>query len=179
MRKHRNTSPTDPSRRKIVAGIAASGAVLPAMLRSSPSWAEGGPIKIGVINTFTTLAKLGTDNFNGMNLYFDEIGWQAGGRKIELIKEDDQFNPQVGLQKIRKLVESDQVALCTGVQASNVMMAFLNYIKTNNTFFLCSGAGFDALTWQHLPYLFRSSMSTRQMITPIADWIPENLSEEV
>ena len=49
-----------------------------------------------------------------MNLYFDSINWTVAGRKIEIIKEDDQFNPQVGLQKAKKLVESDKVDLVVG-----------------------------------------------------------------
>ena len=32
-------------------------------------------------------------------MYFDSVNWTIAGRKVELIKEDDQFNPQVGLQK--------------------------------------------------------------------------------
>jgi len=167
-----------PSRRRVLGGIAAAGAFLPTALRTRASLAQGEPIKIGLINTFTTLAKLGNDNFNGMTLYFDQIGWQAGGRKIELIKEDDEFNPQIGLQKIRKLVEGDKVALCTGVQGSNVMMALLNYVQSTNAFFLCSGAGTDAITGKRLPYLFRSSAATSQTIAPIANWIAENVAKE-
>jgi branched-chain amino acid transport system substrate-binding protein len=166
-----------PSRRRVLGGIAA-GALLPVALGARSSVAEGEPVKIGVMNTFTTLAKLGNDNFNGMNLYFEQVGWKAGGRKIELIKEDDEFNPQIGLQKLRKLVESDKVALCTGVQASNVMMACLNYVQANNIFFLCSGAGTDAITGKRLPYLFRSSAATSQTIAPMANWIAQNVAKD-
>src|ERR1700693_2150107 len=38
------------------------------------------------------LAYAGENNLNGMNLYFDSISWTVAGRKIEVIKEDDQFN---------------------------------------------------------------------------------------
>ena len=35
----------------------------------------------------------------GIELYLEEIGYQAAGRKIELIVEDDEANPAVGLTK--------------------------------------------------------------------------------
>ena len=75
-----------------------------------------------------------------MNLYFDSVNWTIAGRKIELIKEDDQFNPQIGLQKAKKLVESDKVDLIVGIQASNVALAVLNYMKQQKAFYVVSGA---------------------------------------
>src|SRR5436305_14327552 len=81
------------------------------------------PIRLGNLNSFTgAIAYAAENNLNGMNLYFDSIGWQIAGRKVEIIKEDDQFNPQVGLQKAKKLVESDKVDMILGVQASNVAL---------------------------------------------------------
>src|SRR6202043_1213263 len=106
------------------------------------------PIRIGNINSYTGgLAYAGENNLNGMNLYFDSINWTVAGRKIEVIKEDDQFNPQIGLQKAKKLVESDNVDLLLGVQASNVALAGLNYMKQQKAFYVVSGAGTAAITW--------------------------------
>ena len=110
------------------------------------------PIRIGNINSYTGgLAYAGENNLNGMNLYFDSINWTVAGRKIEIIKEDDQFNPQVGLQKAKKLVESDKVDLVMGIQASNVALAVLNYMKQQKAFYVVSGAGTDAITWDAIP----------------------------
>ena len=114
-----------------------------------------------------------------MNLYFDSIGWTIAGRKIEIIKEDDQFNPQVGLQKVKKLVESDKVDLVVGVQASNVALAVLNYMKQQKAFYVVSGAGTDAITWDRYPYLFRTSISTYQLSTPMANYVYDNLGKEI
>ena len=106
---------------------------------------------------------------------FDSVGWTVGGRKIEIIKEDDQFNPQVGLQKAKKLVESDKVDMIVGVQASNVALAVLNYAKQQKAFYIVSGAGTDAITWDRYPYLFRTSISAYQLSTPMANWVYDNL----
>ena len=114
-----------------------------------------------------------------MNLYFDSINWTVAGRKIEIIKEDDQFNPQVGLQKAKKLIESDKVDLVVGIQASNVALAVLNYMKQQKAFYVVSGAGTDAITWDRYPYLFRTSISAYQLSTPMANYVYDNLGKEI
>ncbi|HKA80889.1 MAG TPA: ABC transporter substrate-binding protein, partial [Xanthobacteraceae bacterium] len=93
--------------------------------------------------------------------------------------EDDQFNPQVGLQKAKKLVESDKVDMILGVQASNVALAVLNYAKQQKAFYVVSGAGTDAITWDRYPYLFRTSISAYQLSTPMAGWVYDNLGKEI
>src|SRR6186997_2316284 len=113
------------SRRKFMAGTGvalASNLAAPGILAQTRA-----PIRLGNLNSFTgAIAYAAEANLNAMNLYFDSIGWTIAGRKVEIIKEDDQFNPQVGLQKVKKLVESDKVDLVVGVQASNVALAVLN-----------------------------------------------------
>jgi branched-chain amino acid transport system substrate-binding protein len=142
--------------------------------------AQSAPIRIGNINTYTGgLAYAGEANFNGMSLYLDSINWTVAGRKIEIVKEDDQFNPQVGLQKAKKLVESDKVDLVIGIQASNVALAVLNYMKQQKAFYIVSGAGTDAITWDRYPYLFRTSISTYQLSMPMANYVYDNLGKEI
>ena len=53
-------------------------------------------------------AQNGRDILNGMLLYLEQIGYQAAGRKIELIVEDDEAIPANSLTKARKLVERDR-----------------------------------------------------------------------
>ena len=137
------------------------------------------PVRLGILNTFTGInAARRRTNIKGMTLYFDHIGWTVAGRKIELIKEDDQFNPQIGLQKIRKLVESDHVDLVCGPQASNVAIAVLNYCKETKTLMLV-WAGTDSITWDRVPILFRPGLTSWQLSTPMAEWVDDNISKEV
>jgi len=137
------------------------------------------PIRLGVLNSFTGSSARGAgNNVNGMSLYLDSINWTTAGRKIELIKEDDQFNPQVGLEKAKKLIESDNVDMLVGVQASSVALAVLNYAKQKKAFYIVTGAGTDELTWDRYPYLFRTSLSTWQLSKPMADWVYANLAKE-
>jgi branched-chain amino acid transport system substrate-binding protein len=167
------------SRRKFVVGTA--GAALASNLAAPRILAQArAPLRLGNLNSFTgAIAYAAENNFNAMSLYFDSIGWTIAGRKIELIKEDDQFNPQVGLQKAKKLVESDKVDMIVGVQASNVALAVLNYAKQQKASYIVSGAGTDAVTWDRYPYLFRTSISTYQLSTPMAGWVYDNLGKEI
>ena len=80
---------------------------------------------------------------------------------------------------MRKFVESDKVDLIVGVQGSNIALAALNYIKQSKAFLLVSGAGTDALTWERVPYLFRSSISSWQLCHPMAEWIYDTIAKEM
>jgi branched-chain amino acid transport system substrate-binding protein len=167
------------SRRRFLAGtagaLAASNLAAPAILAQTRA-----PIRLGNLNTFTGgLAYAGEQHWNATNLYFDSINWTIAGRKVEIIKEDDQFNPQVGLQKAKKLIESDNVDVLFGIQASNVALAVLNYMKQQKAFYVVTGAGTDAITWDRYPYLFRTSISTYQLSGPMANYIYDNLGKTV
>src|SRR6202045_2617341 len=179
--KNQNSPANRFSRRIFMKNSAGAGVALASALAAPRVLAQANaPIRIGNINSYTGgLAYAGENNLNGMNLYFDSIDWTVAGRKIELIKEDDQFNPQVGLQKAKKLVESDKVDLVIGIQASNVALAVLNYMKQQKAFYIVSGAGTVAITWDRYPYLFRTSISTYQLSTPMANYVYDNLGKEI
>jgi len=173
------TAATTPRRRFLVqAGTLGSGAVAavhaPAILAQSKA-----PLRIGVLNSFSKVfAALAQANLNGMNLYFDQIGGSIAGRKIELIREDDEINPQVGLTKMKKLVESDKVDLVAGVQASNVALALVEYVRQSKAFFLCSGAGVSNLSYVNVPTFFRCSTNGWQGHSAIGTWMAANVSKE-
>lgn len=79
------------------------GVVLVAMLGVTWRLADAqGPIKIGMLAPLSgPFAAIGKDMVAGTEPYLDEIGRQAGGRRIELIVEDDEGNPATGLTKTR------------------------------------------------------------------------------
>src|SRR6058998_2786343 len=97
-------------------GLAWLRILLGALLAFTVAKAEAqGPIKIGMIAPLSgPFAQIGKDMVTGTELYLDEVGRQAAGRKIELLVEDDEGNPAVGVTKVRKLVEGDKVHLVTG-----------------------------------------------------------------
>ena len=170
-------SKIDTTRRIVVA----AGAAALVGMRASRTWAAGSePIRLGILNTFTgPQAYSGIAALAGLETYFDRLDWTVAGRKIELIKEDDQFNPQIGLEKAKKFVERDKVAMIVGPQGSAVALALLNYVVPTKTFLVVSGAGTDALTRSPHPYVFRTSISTWQLSQPVAKWVYDNLAKEV
>lgn len=99
---------------------------------TSAVWAQTkGPIKIGFIAPLSgAFAATGKDMLSGIELYLEEIGYKAAGRKIELIVEDDEGVPAVGLTKTRKLVEKDGVHIMTGGLLASTGYALMPYIDS-------------------------------------------------
>lgn len=166
-------------RRRFLASSLAAGTVVG--LGARPVWGQASkPIKIGAILSVSgTFAQVGGDNVNGMKLYFDQIGNKIAGRPIELIIEDDELKPQIGLQKLRKLVESDKVDIVTGPVSSGVANAMVPYIKQTNSLWVISSAGLASLTRENKgPLIFRTSTTTWQTNAPLGEWCAKNMSKE-
>jgi branched-chain amino acid transport system substrate-binding protein len=86
-------------------------------------------IKIGVIAPNSgPYTIIGEEVRNGFSLYLAEIGNTAGGRKLEMLHEDTEAKPDVGLTKVKKLVERDGVAFVGGVVSSSVAYALHDYV---------------------------------------------------
>jgi len=104
----------------------AAGAALAAGQPSSQA-----PIKVGFLGPLSgPYVQNGRDILNGFLLALDEMGHRAGGRPIELIVEDDEAIPAVGLTKARKLIERDHVQLMTGALLSSTGYALAPYIDS-------------------------------------------------
>ena len=99
-------------------------------------------VKIGFLGTFSgPAAALGQDQYDGFMLALDQRGGKFGGAPVKVIKEDDQLKPDLGVQLMRKLIESDKVDLVTGVTFSNVMMAVAKPLAAADMIFVGSNAG--------------------------------------
>jgi branched-chain amino acid transport system substrate-binding protein len=123
------------------------------------------PIKIGVLNSITgPLAVNGSEINEGIKLYWeDEMSNQVAGRAVRLIVEDDEAKPDVGLTKMRKLVESDKVHLVLGPVSSAVAVAFRDYVHERKVPTIITQATANNLTNEKAsPILFRSAMSSYQ-----------------
>jgi branched-chain amino acid transport system substrate-binding protein len=97
--------------------------------RSRPSTTA--PIKIGFLAPLSgPYVQNGRDILNGFLLALDEIGHRVAGRPIELIVEDDEAIPAVGLTKARKLVERSNVHLMAGALLSSTGYALAPYIDS-------------------------------------------------
>lgn len=176
MPKQTNRGAINVSRRTLISGTAASSAALLLnAVRPAVVSAQGAaPIRIGMLNSYSKVfAFLGDSVFKGMSLYFDQNGWQIAGRKVELIKEDDEISPQTGLDKARKLVDSDKVDFIFGLVASNVALAIVPFAQQSKTITFIN-AGVTSINQVRSPYIFRTAFSAQQLSTPMGDWLYNN-----
>src|SRR5256885_521331 len=97
----------------------------------STSWAQKGPIKMGMVVSLTGgLAPNGKDMVNGMQLFLDEQGGKLAGRQVQLIIEDDEGKPAVGLTKARSLVEGQGIHMIIGPVSAAIGYAIGPYVDS-------------------------------------------------
>jgi branched-chain amino acid transport system substrate-binding protein len=169
------------TRRAFLTGssVAAAGVALgPWVLRSH---AQGGPIKIGLVLPYTGVyAVLGESITQAMELVFARENWTVAGRKIEMIKEDDEMKPPVGVRKTEKLIDSDKVDILTGPVHSGILMGMRDKVHNSKTILIVSNAGADAISRERCSrWIFRTSFSNWQPCQPMGGWVAKNVSKEV
>ncbi len=169
------------TRRKFLAGASAATAgvaVGPWVLRSH---AQGGPVKIGVVLPYSGVyAVLGESITQGMELVFARENWTVAGRKIEMIKEDDEMKPPVGVRKTEKLIDSDKVDILTGPVHSGILMGMRDKVHNSKTILIVSNAGADDISRSRCSkWIFRTSFSNWQPCQPMGGWVAKHVSKEV
>jgi branched-chain amino acid transport system substrate-binding protein len=139
--------------------------------------AERPPIKVGILVPYTGIAPLQAKGVSdGVELAIAEIGQRAGGRAIQVVKEDDEFNPTVGLTKVRRLVEEQKVNFIVGPVSSAVALAIYDYIVKNKTILIIPCAFTKELTSPEKAKenIFRTVETTDQANYPMGKWIIKN-----
>ena len=169
------------TRRKFLgtASLAAAGTAMgPWVLRAR---AQSGPIKIGVVLPYTGVyAVLGESITQAMELVFARENWTVAGRKIEMIKEDDEMKPPVGVRKTEKLIDSDKVDILTGPVHSGILMGMRDKVHNSKTILIVSNAGADAISRDRCSrWIFRTSFSNWQPCQPMGGWVAKNVSKDV
>ncbi len=135
-----------------------------AALGVAPAAAQQKTVKIGFVSTFSgPVAAIGNDMRNSFELALDHHGRKLGGLPVEVIYEDDQVKPEVGVQKVQKLIESDKVDFLVGIIWSNVLLASLKPIIDSKTFTIITNAGASQLSGEMCsPYVFSTSWNNDQ-----------------
>jgi branched-chain amino acid transport system substrate-binding protein len=135
------------------------GTVALLALATAPAVAQQKTVKIGFVSTFSgPVAAIGNDMRNSFELGLDHLGRKLGGMPVEVIYEDDQQKPEVGVQKTQKLIESDKVDFVVGYIWSNVLLASLKPLVDSKTFTIVTNAGASQLAGELCsPYVFSTS----------------------
>src|ERR1044072_6118625 len=116
--------------RRLFAIVVVAAAAI-GMVAGAPSWAQKGPIKVGMLVPQTgPLAANGKDMINGFELFFEEQKYRLAGREVKFIIEDNEGKPETGITKARGLVEGQGVHLLTGPLSAAVGYAVSPYIES-------------------------------------------------
>ena len=169
------------TRRTFLGGAAATAAGVAAGPWVLRAHAQSGPVKIGVVLPYTGVyAVLGESITQAMELVFARENWTVAGRKIEMIKEDDEMKPPVGIRKTEKLIDSDKVDILTGPVHSGILMGMRDKVHSSKTILIVSNAGADAISRDRCSkWIFRTSFSNWQPCQPMGGWVAKNVSKEV
>ena len=148
---------------------------------SNESSNNGETIKIGaLLPTTGVYASLGQNLLNGMELYFEENNWEIAGKKIEVIHEDSEADPQVSLRKLRKLTDQDNIDILTGPVSTAVAYALRDEVDKKKLPYLVSHAGGnDLVRSKRSDYIWRSSFSSWQIGHSMGEWAYENVGKKI
>ncbi len=158
------------TRRQILGMLGGAAAGAAAGRRVWP--AERGPVRVGFLAPFTgPFAQIGKDMWDGFRLYFEEIGMQAAGRKIELLVEDSWVEPADAITKLRKLVEKDRVHVAAGGLTTPTAYALQAYVDAQRLPFLVPISCADDLTQRKIgKWYVRSGWTCSQTTHPFGDY---------
>ena len=158
------------TRRVLVATLAAC-AIAP--LTSN---AESGPVKIGVI--MPTKSVIGQQGQQGAEIaaeMLNEQGGILGGRKIQLISYDSNFQPVDGVAAAQRLINQDGVRFIAGTISSTVALAVLQIARANNALFIAAVPKHPQLTASGYDKVFRLTTT----LDSDSEYFDRNLQEQV
>ncbi len=154
--------------------VAALGLVGPAVLAPTAGLGqETPPVKIGMLFPYTgVFALYGPGMQASLEVLLEQQGGRAGGRRVQLVREDTEGKPDVGLTKARKLVESDKVDFLIGPVNSAVALAIRDYVHNRKVPLVVPVAFTKDLTTPERasPYIFRTFETTDQNGFPMGKW---------
>ena len=136
---------TDTTRRTFV-----SAAVAFTVLTWVPHANAAAPIKIGLITALSGQSALGGEaTSRGLQIAIDEINANGGlldGRKLELVRRDDESNPAKGVVAARELIFKEKVAVIFGGLDTPVSMAIVPLANQNKVPFMGPWAAGTGIT---------------------------------
>jgi branched-chain amino acid transport system substrate-binding protein len=155
--------------------LSTAALALVATFAGGSATAQQKTIKIGFISTFSgPAAAIGNDMRNSFELGLDHVGRKLGGLPVEVMYEDDQIKPDVGVQKTKKLIESDRVDFVVGYIWSNVLVASLKPLVDSKTMTVVTNAGASELAGPMCsPYVFSTSWQNDQTPAAIGTYMNE------
>lgn len=141
---------------------------------ASPVFAQDDTVKMGALATLEgAFTVLGEDGMRGVELALDEFGYQAGGKKIELITGSSDASPDSAVRATRKLVEQDGVKVLIGPLSGSEGLAVKDYAKTQPdvTFLNGTSAAQDTTLRNPAENFFRFSTDGAQWMAGLGEYV--------
>ena len=146
------------------AALSAGGLAVAALAGPRPAGAQGAPIRIGELNSYSRMAAFSVPYRNAMQLAADTInnaGGVMGGRRMEFIFRDDGSTPGDAVRVAEDLLTREGCAFIAGTFLSNVGLAVADLANQRKKLFLATEPLTDAITMaQGNRYTFRIRPST-------------------
>jgi len=119
----------------------------------------------------------GTTIKDGFMLRLKQANFQAGDTKIEVVVEDTETKPAVGVTKARKLVEKDKVDILAGVYSSAVGLAVRGFAHQEKVpHVILGGSVALSLSFENKsPYVYRCSTAAGQYLMGFAPYLYNRL----
>src|SRR6266571_139784 len=154
----------------LLAVIIVAGLIAPALAEK--------PVKIGVLTPLSPPGDASAGQFivRGAKMAVDDVnarGGVLGGRKIELVIEDDSGTPEKGIAGFRKLASQDQVTAVIGQFHSSVMSAVQELAEQFKIPVFATQASARGLTEKHLSYTFRTHVIDPDRVALWNRWIKQ------
>ena len=135
-----------------------------------PAFAQE-PIRVGFIGPLSgVFAQAGKDMLDGLKLGFEQAGWQAAGRKIQVIEEDHEGNPATAQAKYRKLVTHDRIDVISGILLSHIGYALTGPIERDKIPTLMLTTPDDLTKRKPVKYILRSNFAASQPMHALGDY---------
>jgi branched-chain amino acid transport system substrate-binding protein len=120
----------------------ASIAVAAALLAVAASARAQDKLKVGIIATLSgPPAILGQQLRNGFSLAVKHLGGKLGGREAEVLVSDDELKPDVGITKVKALMDRDKVQFVVGPVFSNILQAIMRPVTAEGVILISPNAG--------------------------------------
>jgi branched-chain amino acid transport system substrate-binding protein len=163
-------------RSSLAIAVAACAAVL-VLVAAAPVLAQGS-LKIGVLTPLSPPGDASAGQFivRGAKMAADDVnarGGVLGGRRIELIIEDDSGTPEKGVAGFRKLATQDRVAGVIGQFHSSVMGAVQELAEQSKIPIFATQASAKGITERHLNYTFRTHVIDPDRVALWNRWIKQ------
>src|SRR5215831_12379163 len=134
--------------------------------------AQGKPIRIGEINSYSGLATVYTFPYkDGILMATKEINDAGGilGRPIEFIFRDDKLKPDEAVKAARELVGQEKVDFLAGCISSGVGLAISAYAKEAKTLYFATHCQTSRLTWDDgHKYVAHTTNNVNQYVRALA-----------